>query len=440
MPADKDLALETWVKVLDDIYYPSKNYERTEYQLFAHLVEQLAGVTEFAVKSFDGVALGRYLARMFAWVIAICIKIGETNVAEIIWHKFPYACFYCGVCPCSCRAKKALPNHEKLRDLRINNRGIRPTTVDGWQRMFREIYESKNAADYTLQTDLAPTLFSPDDDPKEHLRKRVLVNVVRLVGEVGELAKAVRYRHFERNECRDEIADMVAWIFTTCNLIAWDPSSRDFRLADALWALYPEQCGRCDSRPCRCTGAPAEDLIRVGEQMFDRERDQLTGVGSQKAWLRFLDIADRSMESRKALAPYSVIYLDLNDFKSINEHTKGAHDQGNAVLQQFGGVLKHAENMNVLPFRSGGDEFTIVCRGVDALGAAKLWEQIRRALESERYRDIRGDGPLRITASGGIATSARGDETMSDIVSHAEANQKNAKAEYRRGERAPQRW
>ena len=64
-----------------------------------------------------------------------------------------------------------------------------------------------------------------------------------------------------------------------------------------------------------------------------------------------------------------VIYLDLNDFKKIND-TYG-HDAGDKQLKIFANILmKHFENDVVL--RLGGDEFVILTRGLPEDVLAKL--------------------------------------------------------------------
>jgi diguanylate cyclase (GGDEF)-like protein len=64
-----------------------------------------------------------------------------------------------------------------------------------------------------------------------------------------------------------------------------------------------------------------------------------------------------------------VIYLDLNDFKKIND-TYG-HDAGDKQLKIFADILmKHFENDVVL--RLGGDEFVILTRGLPEDVLAKL--------------------------------------------------------------------
>lgn len=86
-------------------------------------------------------------------------------------------------------------------------------------------------------------------------------------------------------------------------------------------------------------------------------RDPLTGL-LNRAYLATL--AER-IEQREADAPameFSVLCLDLDDFKPINDrHGRAAGDQ---VLAQIGARLRHNAREQDFVFRLGGDEFMLV--------------------------------------------------------------------------------
>ncbi len=80
--------------------------------------------------------------------------------------------------------------------------------------------------------------------------------------------------------------------------------------------------------------------------------DPLTGAANRKAF----DEACRSFVRKKE--PFALMYLDLNDFKPIND-TYG-HDVGDAVLQYVAStILSYLSEEDVLA-RLGGDEFVIL--------------------------------------------------------------------------------
>ncbi|GAB5415603.1 MAG: hypothetical protein Cons2KO_32060 [Congregibacter sp.] len=85
-------------------------------------------------------------------------------------------------------------------------------------------------------------------------------------------------------------------------------------------------------------------------------RDDLTGLLSRGEF-------DRRLESALAHAkrydrPLALLYLDLNDFKTVND-TLG-HAAGDKVLRHAAAVLKEAIRRSDIIGRLGGDEFAIV--------------------------------------------------------------------------------
>lgn len=61
--------------------------------------------------------------------------------------------------------------------------------------------------------------------------------------EVGELAAALREGH--RQGCREEFADVLAWLTTIANVA-------DIDLTDAVLEKYGEGCPGCGHLVCRC--------------------------------------------------------------------------------------------------------------------------------------------------------------------------------------------
>ncbi len=61
--------------------------------------------------------------------------------------------------------------------------------------------------------------------------------------EIGELSKAVRENNIR--SIKEEIADVVAWVFSLANLYNID-------VEEALISKYPNKCSKCNSKPCRC--------------------------------------------------------------------------------------------------------------------------------------------------------------------------------------------
>jgi two-component system cell cycle response regulator len=97
--------------------------------------------------------------------------------------------------------------------------------------------------------------------------------------------------------------------------------------------------------------------------------------------------------------PYWVVLADLDSFKSIND-TYG-HVGGDALLQQFAGILKTVIRSSDICGRLGGDEFLLVITHVEADSIIKTVERFREKLAEKQFEI--GNEKVTITASFGIA-------------------------------------
>lgn len=96
-------------------------------------------------------------------------------------------------------------------------------------------------------------------------------------------------------------------------------------------------------------------------QQFEREhehatRDVLTGLSNRRA---FFEAGNAEIErSKRYEHPLTVIFLDLDDFKLIND-TRG-HDAGDAALQATARALLGTVRSSDQVARLGGDEFAVL--------------------------------------------------------------------------------
>ncbi len=98
--------------------------------------------------------------------------------------------------------------------------------------------------------------------------------------------------------------------------------------------------------------------------------------------------------------PLSVIFLDLDGFKSINDQY--GHLAGSRTLAEVGGILAASVRESDVLARYGGDEFVVVLPETPAAGAVVIAERIRRAIEEHPFLQAQGL-QARISASLGIA-------------------------------------
>jgi len=126
---------------------------------------------------------------------------------------------------------------------------------------------------------------------------------------------------------------------------------------------------------------------------------------------------------RKGPWPVSVIAVDLNGLKAVNDQF--GHGDGDALLRRTGEVLKKAVGEQACVARTGGDEFMVLLPGRDERGAATVVEQIEQVVELNN-QFYPGTG---LSFSIGAATCLQG-ERLSDVVKVADSRMYDAKRAY----------
>jgi len=144
-----------------------------------------------------------------------------------------------------------------------------------------------------------------------------------------------------------------------------------------------------------------EELQRVNEILSQLSiTDGLTKLHNHRY---FQDHLSREIKRvSRTHAPLSMILLDIDDFKQLND-THG-HAAGDEVLTALAAIMNDTARESDLIARYGGEEFVILMPNTDLDGALHLAEKLRMAVESTRL--IIGDRmkPIDITISLGVAT------------------------------------
>lgn len=104
--------------------------------------------------------------------------------------------------------------------------------------------------------------------------------------------------------------------------------------------------------------------------------DELTGTWNRRALLERL--AEEHQRARRHHKPLSVLMLDLDHFKRVNDGF--GHRVGDAVLERVGRVLRASLRAGDFAGRYGGEEFCVVLTETPLAGARIAAERLRRQI------------------------------------------------------------
>jgi diguanylate cyclase (GGDEF)-like protein len=161
--------------------------------------------------------------------------------------------------------------------------------------------------------------------------------------------------------------------------------------------------------------AMALENARLYEDLRKRaDRDPLTGFYNH----RYLHerMGEEVVRSQRGKRPLSVMMLDLDDFKLVND-TFG-HLFGDRYLAWTAELIRATLRASDVPARYGGDEFAVILPDTDADEAGRAAERILDAFRDRPFTAERG--PVPIVASIGVATFPADGRTATELIAAAD--------------------
>ncbi|MET0371969.1 MAG: GGDEF domain-containing protein [Sphingobium sp.] len=147
--------------------------------------------------------------------------------------------------------------------------------------------------------------------------------------------------------------------------------------------------------------------------------DALTGVLDRN---RFEALAQSSLtRARKQRRPLSLAIIDVDYFKQIND--RYGHVTGDDVLRKIAQALRDSMRSDDKIFRYGGEEFVVLCEGMNHEAAMAHAERMRAAVPNA----LRGSLAITPTVSIGVATAPSDGADVTELVRHADLHLYQAK-------------
>jgi diguanylate cyclase (GGDEF)-like protein len=151
----------------------------------------------------------------------------------------------------------------------------------------------------------------------------------------------------------------------------------------------------------------AEHLARI---------DALTGLCNRRAFYEQGETLLR--QARRYGKPLSLIMLDIDHFKSVND-SRG-HAAGDATLQAVALAIQETPRETDVAGRVGGEEFALLLPETSLADASRLAERLRSRI-ADKLSVSHDGGEIRITASFGVAEFDSTTESLDVLVARADA-------------------
>jgi len=146
---------------------------------------------------------------------------------------------------------------------------------------------------------------------------------------------------------------------------------------------------------------------------FSRE-DALTGLLNRRIILE--RATTEWMRWRRYVSAFSIMIIDADDFKSIND--RYGHLTGDQVLKLIANTIKRSIRAVDMVGRLGGEEFVVLMPETSAEGALAASQNIMHNVRQTRLRT--DDLNIQVTVSIGIATVSYDDKNFDSLLQRAD--------------------
>lgn len=165
------------------------------------------------------------------------------------------------------------------------------------------------------------------------------------------------------------------------------------------------------------------EMLLAEKEKFERlsSTDALTGIANRRHLQQRL--ADELARCQKVGLPLSIVLIDVDHFKPINDHH--GHQAGDAVLVEIAQRLQVGLRQEDVPGRWGGEEFLIVLPGLGGERARAVAERLRERVAAAPF--VWAGQAIAVTISVGVDEIAVSD-SIDTLVSRADLRLYEAKS------------
>lgn len=153
-------------------------------------------------------------------------------------------------------------------------------------------------------------------------------------------------------------------------------------------------------------------------KFFDANRDPLTGLLNRMSFYEDCELYSSTISA--------VASVDMNGLKELND-AKG-HEAGDEALQVIGRSLKDVGGRSVLPYRIGGDEFTMLFLRQEETAVREILERMKTLIAEAGY-----------SVSVGYAMRGGRDDSVTEVLRRSDEKMYADKAEFYRQNRHDRR-
>jgi diguanylate cyclase (GGDEF)-like protein len=152
------------------------------------------------------------------------------------------------------------------------------------------------------------------------------------------------------------------------------------------------------------------DQARLFEQVRSMAvSDSLTGLANYR---RLISVMEAELDrSRRTQRPFSIVLLDMDGLKTINDHY--GHLTGSRALVRIGKILRNHSRAIDTAARYGGDEFALVLPEAPKDIAARIVARIRERLSTEPEHPV-------LSVSAGVAAFPEDGDTPEKLLGAAD--------------------